>query len=256
MQLLQREELPQVRQYAVKALGSIGDPGASAVLEAIAKNDAEPDYNRTGARLALKRLGRSPQSTEPDDVDAFLSRPHPKPLPGPWHSGWALDFHSRFDGDEWSRGLVGELAYRLKYEGDPSAVQPLVDHIMDLIAQHPELADIDGIVPMPPSTARSFDPVRAVADELGGRLGKKVGSVLVRVRQTAPQKEMHSMAQKRANVDGAFVVRAKVSGRKVLLVDDLFDSGMTLETAYRALMDAGAARVCVLTLTKTIHSDA
>jgi adenine/guanine phosphoribosyltransferase-like PRPP-binding protein len=200
------------------------------------------------------RIG--PQVQPVDDVAAFLSRPHPKPLPGPWHSGWALDFHSRFDGDEWSRGLVGGLAYRLKYEGDASAVQPLVDHIIDLIAQHPELADIEGIVPMAPSTVRPFDPVRAVADELGSRLNKKVGSVLVRVRPTAPQKEMHSMAQKRANVDGAFVVRARISGRKVLLLDDLFDSGMTLEAAFHALMDAGAARVCVLTLTRTIHSDA
>jgi ATP-dependent DNA helicase RecQ len=257
MQLLECEALPQVRQYAVKALGSLGDPSVRSLLEAIAADDAELDYTRTAARLALKHLGRSPRSKEPvDDVAAFLSRPHPKPLKGPWHSGWALDFHSRFDGDEWSRGLVGELVNRLKYEGDTSAVQPLVDHIMDLIAGHPDLADVDGIVPMPPSTVRPFDPVKAVADELGSRLSKKVGSVLVRVRQTAPQKEMHSLAQKRANVNGAFVVRAKISGRKVLLLDDLYDSGMTLEAAFHALMEAGAIRVCVLTLTRTIHSDA
>jgi predicted amidophosphoribosyltransferase len=38
-------------------------------------------------------------------------------------------------------------------------------------------------------------------------------------------------------------------------VDDLFDSGATLEEITRVLSQAGAKRVCVLTLTRTIHSD-
>jgi len=244
------------------AIGLVGDVSPLSPIKALLPDSIS--YGQISCVVEawkLKKGIQPPRPKEPsrqsdDEVAAFLSRPHAKPLSGPWHSGWALDFHSRFDGNEWSRGLVGELAYRLKYEGDPSAVQPLVAHIMDLIAQHPELADIDGIVLMPPSMVRPFDPVKAVADELGSRLSKKVGSVLVRVRQTAPQKEMHSMAQKRANVAGAFVVRAKISGRKVLLLDDLYDSGMTLEEASRTLSRAGAARVCVLTLTRTIHSDA
>ena len=42
----------------------------------------------------------------------------------------------------------------------------------------------------------------------------------------------------------------------LLVVDDLFDSGATLEEITRVLAHAGAASVCVLTLTRTIHSDA
>ncbi|MCX6376424.1 MAG: phosphoribosyltransferase family protein, partial [Armatimonadetes bacterium] len=75
-------------------------------------------------------------------------------------------------------------------------------------------------------------------------------------RQTAAQKEMHSLAQKKANVVGAFAVRGNAKGRKLLILDDLYDSGMTLEEASSALKRAGAARICVLTLTRTIHSDA
>jgi predicted amidophosphoribosyltransferase len=47
-----------------------------------------------------------------------------------------------------------------------------------------------------------------------------------------------------------------VDGKRLLVVDDLFDSGATLEETVRLLKGAGAAQVCVLTLTRTIHSDA
>ncbi len=71
-----------------------------------------------------------------------------------------------------------------------------------------------------------------------------------------PQKELHTLAQKRANVAGAFAVRGEVRGRHVLLVDDLYDSGATLEEITRLLLRQGAGQVNVLTLTRTIHADA
>jgi predicted amidophosphoribosyltransferase len=67
---------------------------------------------------------------------------------------------------------------------------------------------------------------------------------------------MRTLAQKRANVAGAFKVQGDVRGKRLLLVDDLYDSGATLEEVTRVLRQAGAARVCVLTLTRTIHADA
>jgi predicted amidophosphoribosyltransferase len=43
--------------------------------------------------------------------------------------------------------------------------------------------------------------------------------------------------------------------KRILVVDDLFDSGATLEAITHLLLDHGAACVNVLTLTRTIHSD-
>jgi len=79
---------------------------------------------------------------------------------------------------------------------------------------------------------------------------------LIKTRRTEPQKEIHTLAQKRANVAGAFAVREDMRGKRLLIMDDLYDSGATLEEASRVLRKAGAARLCVLTLTRTIHSDA
>ena len=79
---------------------------------------------------------------------------------------------------------------------------------------------------------------------------------LVKTRQTQPQKEMQTLPQKRDNVAGAFAVNNDITGKRVLLVDDLFDSGATLEEITKLLLKHKAARVNVLTLTRTIHADA
>lgn len=203
------------------------------------------------------RLGEEePDDVADDAVAAFLARPHPRPLDGPWEAGWALGFHSRFSGGNWQRSPVGELAYRLKYQGDVSTLAPLVEQALALCADHGELASVDALVPVPPSVVRPFDPVRAWADALGRRLGRPVWPALVRTRPTAPQKEMTTRAQKRTNVAGAFAVQGEVQGKDLLVLDDLYDSGATLEEVTRVLRQAGAARVFVLTLTKTIHTDA
>ncbi|MEA3459714.1 MAG: phosphoribosyltransferase family protein, partial [Chloroflexota bacterium] len=92
---------------------------------------------------------------------------------------------------------------------------------------------------------------------LSRRLGAPMQAEwLVKTRATRLQKEMRTLAQKRANVAGAFAVRGPVRGLRLLVLDDLYDSGATLEEVTRVLKRAGAAAMLVLTLTRTIHSDA
>jgi ATP-dependent DNA helicase RecQ len=259
--LLAQEQKPQVRQYAVKALGKIGDPRARPMLQKIAADENERDYTRKAARAALSRLKPVPQDMAPqpiaeDKIIAFLDRPHPRPLVGPWDAGWALDFHSRFTGADWSRSQIGELAYRLKYQQDQTVLPALVEYLLALCAAHPELTDVDALVPVPPSTPRAFDPVRVVADALGTQLDQPVWPVLAKTRRSVPQKEMRTLAQKQSNVAGAFALQKHVRGKRLLVLDDLYDSGATLEEVTRVLHQGGATCVHVLTLTRTIHADA
>jgi ATP-dependent DNA helicase RecQ len=259
--LLAQEEKPQVRQYAVKALGKIRDPRARPVLQEIAAGENERDYTRKAARNALRRLKPvprdiAPQPTAEDEITAFLARPHPRLLVGSWDAGWALDFHSRFTGADWDRSQIGELAFRFKYRQDRTVLPTLVEHLLALCTAHPRLTDVDALVPVPPSKPRAFDPVRVLADALGTRLDQPVWPVLAKTRPSAPQKELRTLAQKKANVAGAFVLQSQVRGKRLLVLDDLYDSGATLEEVTRVLRRGGAARVYVLTLTRTIHADA
>ncbi len=270
LETLAHEKKPQVRQYIVIALGRIGDDCARISLETIKNDYSEKEYTRLSAQSALKRLrsttnpnipGRVPTPPQPailgrDLVATFLSSNHPRKLPGPWKSGWAIDFHSHFSGADWNRSKTGELAYRMKYQNDLTVLPELVDQALDLVSKHPELAQVDAVVPVPPSTPRTNDPVSCFAMAFAQRLNLNYRPVLVKSRTTDLQKGMHTLAQKKANVVNAFKCNASLRNMKVLVVDDLFDSGATLEEIYRLLNNASGNEVFVLTLTRTIHTDA
>ena len=193
--------------------------------------------------------------SHPDPITAYLSTSHPRPLIGNWHIGYALDFHSSFTGAEWNRSSVGDLTYRLKYQSDTSVLPALVEHTRKLFCMSPEIGQLDIILPVPSSTPRSFSPVQEFCKALARAFNKPVQPIIIKTRQTKPQKEMHTFPQKRDNVAGAFAVQGSVKGKRILVVDDLFDSGATLEEITRLLLKSGAASVNVLTLTRTIHSD-
>lgn len=257
----------QDRESRIRAaIGFVGDASRLAPLKQMLSDDYTYGEIRCVAEQWKREHGivdkpkpelTSDESEAPDDpVADFLSKDHPRPLVGSWDVGWALGFHSRYSGDQWSRSRVGALAHRLKYRRDRSVLKPLVEMITALMSEHRELADVDAIVPAPPSAPREFDHVRELADALGAGLGIPVRTLVVRARETEPQKEMRSLVQKKANVAGAFGVTEDARGKRILLVDDFYDSGATLEEMSRVLHRAGAARIAVLTLTRTIHTDA
>jgi ATP-dependent DNA helicase RecQ len=209
----------------------------------------EMDYNLIRCVVAEHRK----QKTDP--ITSFLESSHPRPLAGSWQYGWSLGFHSRFSGGDWARSGVGDLTFRLKYEGDISVLPALVTQTLDLIRMHPEMNQVDAILPVPPSIQRPTDPVQAFCSMLAEKTGIPMQTCVIKIRQTQPQKELKTLTQKRANVSGAFALRCDVSSKRILLVDDLFDSGATLDEITRLLKQRGAGCVNVLTFTRTIHSD-
>jgi ATP-dependent DNA helicase RecQ len=143
----------------------------------------------------------------------------------------------------------------LKYQEDFSAIDPLVEKMKRLVCAHPEVAQVDAIIPVPASIQRQKDPVSSLARELASHLNLLFLPVVTKSRKTEQQKQFRTLAQKKANVAGAFRLQTPIRGKRLLVMDDLFDSGATLEEITRLLKQAGAAKVNVLTITRTIHSD-
>ncbi len=77
--------------------------------------------------------------------------------------------------------------------------------------------------------------------------------VLVRDKETSAQTQL-SEEERRKNVRGAFSVQsaASLNGKTILLVDDVYTSGATVNECSRVLVQAGAKKVSVLTLARTI----
>jgi ComF family protein len=67
-----------------------------------------------------------------------------------------------------------------------------------------------------------------------------------------------SRHQRRENIRGAFAVPKpdEVNGREILLVDDVFTTGTTVSECARVLRRAGASKVFVATVARTLKTEA
>lgn len=116
------------------------------------------------------------------------------------------------------------------------------------------------IIPVPLHWMRLVKRRYNQASVLGIEVGKLSGvtcwpDALIRTRHTPPQG--HKSAKDRhQNVSGAFDINAsyagKLSGRDIVLIDDVFTTGATLEACAKVLKAAGAKTVNVLTVARAV----
>ncbi len=157
--------------------------------------------------------------------------------------------------DESSRQLVLALKH-----GDRLHLAPALAQWMRRAGAE-ILADADLLVPVPLHWTRLFSRRYNQAAVLALALAKMGGPAvsadcLIRRRRTPPQGRKNATARRR-NVAGAFTVRrpAEIEGRRIVLIDDVLTTGATVEECARVLKRAGAARVEVLALARTVRSD-
>jgi ComF family protein len=126
----------------------------------------------------------------------------------------------------------------------------------------PLFSDAELLVPVPLHRwklwKRRYNQAAVVAEGLSRIAGLPHDPlVLEKRRATKSQGEMPSAKARRRNVLNAFRVppekAARVRGRRILLIDDVFTTGATLNACARALTRAGAARVDALTLARVVR---
>ena len=91
------------------------------ILAIIAESLSQPPAHPTPASPE----NPTPRPPDAGEIDSFLGHAHTRVLYGPWRAGWALDFHSRFDGDTQQRGVIGDLVFRYKYRGERALARDL-----------------------------------------------------------------------------------------------------------------------------------
>ena len=196
-------------------------------------------------------------------VEGPMASSKPRRIPGRWREGYALDVHtvsSTYTGDNefghptfsTERSEVGELLYKLKYQGNQSVVPELVDVAASFAESWKPGVDV--LVPVPASRARAVQPVLIVGGALATRLSLPFGSGWIRKAKDVPElKNVHDLDERMRLLDGAHAVESEqTKGRRILLFDDLFRSGATLNAITELLIDQGGAEaVFALTLTRT-----
>ncbi|HXZ01026.1 MAG TPA: hypothetical protein VEI03_13575 [Stellaceae bacterium] len=185
----------------------------------------------------------------------------PRQILGKWRLGYALDLHtlsSTYIGDDEyghaqfdaKRSAIGDLLYRLKYHGDQGVLDEIVNAARRLVRDKGLTFDI--IVPVPPSTQRKIQPVMLIAEALGHALNKPVKNCVMHRREASPLKNVRGYDERIQLLDGLHSVEADaVRDTRVLLFDDLYRSGATMNALTQLIYDCGAKEVVVLAITRT-----
>jgi ComF family protein len=149
------------------------------------------------------------------------------------------------------------LIYHLKFRGMRRAAEPLAGLMARYLADIAIDAKKFILIPMPLSrrrqNERGFNQAEEIARHLAGLLGISVrNDVLARNRNTKPQTDTVSAAERRRNILGCFsVVKPDdVRHHDIILLDDVTTSGATLKEAAHALKAARTRRIIGLAAAK------
>lgn len=183
-----------------------------------------------------------------------LVRPHRLPLDD--------EMNGLFDGGVWALGVyeagIRDMLRRLKYEGRKGLLGGLHSFVGAGLAGVPSLSAARGVkdfggdrpvavpVPLHPDRLkeRGFNQSELIFREPFAELWISMEPVLMRTRPTVPQFGL-TAAERRENVQGGFKVAAgaDLSGRAVIIADDIMTTGATLSECARAVRGAGAAGI-------------
>lgn len=152
-------------------------------------------------------------------------------------------------------GVVKVLISQFKYRGNDyigtSLSRLLIDFVEDYNLEL-KLFDLIAPVPLHPKKLREreFNQAQILSKCLAGKFGMELSTNnLIRVRDTSTQTDLADR-ERWHNVAGSFTVRdgSHLKRKNILLIDDVLTTGATCSEASRALKEAGAGVVFVLTL--------
>lgn len=187
-------------------------------------------------------------------------------LNGHWNEGFALDLHTvsaePIEMDEkgkvtkWETTYteIGEHLYKLKYWHEQDRAITIAEEAASFLKSK-EHWKIHKFIPVPASdTKRKFQPVYEIAMVTGHLLKLEVDNrTLKKVKSTSQLKDIEDADKRKEILKDAFDIESNIfEGKNILLLDDLFRSGETLNAVYDIVKNKGnAANVYVLTITKT-----
>jgi hypothetical protein len=141
--------------------------------------------------------------------------------------------------------------------GSKEKAVKLATMLTDFIRIHPTFARVPLVAAVPASNPnKPFDLPTFLVELIAAETGKEIVSASIRkTRPTQPMKSFAAMVDKAANIKDAFQVDpARIAGNEIILIDDIYQTGTSINEVTRALRSAGVRHVFGLALTKTIRS--
>ena len=155
-----------------------------------------------------------------------------------------------------AKGLTLEVIHRFKYNNALWFEPFLADLLMRVAVPALREEKWDVIVPVPlhptKERERGFNQATLIATQLARALGLPLNENLVRRVTPTRTQTLLTKKQRADNVRRAFaaVPGAKLSGERIVLVDDVLTTGATTSACARILRKLGAGDVCVWTVAR------
>lgn len=190
-----------------------------------------------------------------------------KQILGNWDLGYSLDRqtltstplgynefgHMQF---ETIRPPAGEALFQLKYRADYTQIPIIAAQMLNSFAEHFNSAGL--VIPMPPSKLRNRQPVVEIARELALLMNRPCyENLLVKTTITPAMKDVSTREEKVNILVKAFTFNDQLPDGlyDVLLVDDLYDTGSSLEAATQVLRGYNKLRrIYVATVTRKTNA--
>lgn len=170
---------------------------------------------------------------------------------------FALSYHTFPDNTRTQLGQVMRNAKpydNFSNSGSTKQANVLADELGNFIEKHPVYQKTDLLVAMPPSNPnKPFDLPTYITGVLSKRLGiTNATANITKLRTTIPMKNCKTWQQKTNNIANAFSAnKAIFADRTIVLIDDIYASGSSINEAAKELKTVGAKNVYGLTVTKT-----
>jgi ComF family protein len=155
-------------------------------------------------------------------------------------------------------GALKEAIHTFKYRGVFSFVRFFGDLLQPTLQTLSRDYPVDVMIPVPLHIRRlrerGFNQALLLVKELSKRIGIPYeGSALKKIKDTPVQISLKKR-ERRKNLTGAFQVTdtEALKGKSVVLVDDVYTTGATVNECSRTLLKAGAERVAVLTVARAL----
>lgn len=150
--------------------------------------------------------------------------------------------------------VVDTSIFEYKYKGKREYAAFFVDEMLKAWGKWIEGISPDMLLPVPLSQkkykSRGYNQAKLLADGIGHALGIPVpDKLLIRNRNTEPQKSL-GPKERYENLSKAFEISGRIDlkDKKILLVDDIYTTGSTVEACSKALLESGARSVSFITL--------
>lgn len=148
---------------------------------------------------------------------------------------------------------IRDIIIGMKFNGEYASADVLSHLMIDLLSDMAHLADFDYAMPVPLSKKRFNERGYNQSALLAMPFAKHFGieyreDLLFKIKETKRQSSI-SPAERFTNVQGAFKASENVRDKSILLIDDIFTTGNTLNSCAKALKDCGAGNITGLTLT-------